>query len=770
MNAFLRLCGLGALMAIALSACSSSSCVDNRVYGCLDADEFRRLLDDEIRQQADERTAAYAEDPAIQQQWGLEAIRVPEAYANLDLALGPDTPPGEGVIVGVLDTGIDTAHFAFEGKHVFELFLPGAIDEDGSGFSHGTAVAGLIAGVDDPDFGFDAPGVAWGADLVVFALPLGTAPELYDPITLDDLPGTSEYFAQTVNEILSWSHEGRSIEFLNLSLGVSGVIDNFSEAQLREHFSAATAAFAQAGADEKVVFVWAAGNAHGTPCDVAVVECVDGAVDAVSPGLLAGLAARLPELRGHTVSVVAIGQDGEITGFSNRCGIAAQHCLAAPGGSVRVAYFGPFEDGPGRGAATGGGTSFAAPMVTGGLALMKQHFRGQLAGTDLLARLLETADRTGHYADAEIYGRGLMDLGAATSPVGAETVAVGGRVDGPGATLRQTSLELGSAFGDSVALSLAGREMVTFDSLGAPFWRPAGHVATLAPGPSQVTRLRELLVGAIPAPDRTPESALPILLFSESTRTGEATPALRLMESPGSATARASHVGLAGKSLVLTVPIAASLSATALTTEGMDNPGTMPDTSLVSLVWQLPDVPGRFRVGRMAEPRSLLGAVADGAFGRLSAGTTFAGLEADARLGGWRLGFNAEAGTVSAGAREGLLDGISDISTSAFSLHADRSTRRGGAFRVSLSQPLRTESGRAELDLPVGRTKSGEVVRDAVALGLEPSGRQLDLELHWQQPLGRGTLHLGAVLSREPGHRGDEDPDLTVLSGWTRTF
>ena len=227
-------------------------------------------------------------------------------------ALGPDTPPGEGVIVGVLDTGIDTVHFAFEGKHVFELFLPGAIDEDGSEVSHGTAVAGLIAGVDDPDFGFDAPGVAWGADLVVFALPLGTAPELYNPIMLDDLPGTSEYFAQTVNEILSWSHEGRSIDFLNLSLGVSGVIDNFSEAQLREHFSAATAAFAQAGADEKVVFVWAAGNAHGTPCDVAVVECVDGAVDAVSPGLLAGLAARLPELRGHTVSVVAIGQDGEI--------------------------------------------------------------------------------------------------------------------------------------------------------------------------------------------------------------------------------------------------------------------------------------------------------------------------------------------------------------------------------------------------------------------------------------------------------------------------
>ena len=389
---------------------------------CLESEEFRQL--------AAEKTTAYAEDPAIQLQWGLEAIRAPEAYAHLELNFGPDTPPGKGVLVGVLDTGIDPGHPAFRNKNIIERFTPGASDEDGSEFSHGTAVASVIAGEDDPDWAPDAPGVAWGADLVMFALPLGDAPELYNPITLDALPGTSEYFAGTVDEILSWSYGGRGIDFLNLSLGVSGVIDNFSEAELREHFSAATATFAQADSDEKVVLVWAAGNAHETPCDSPVVECVDGAVDAVSPGLLSGLAARLPELREHTVSVVAIGQDGEITDFSNRCGIAAEYCLAAPGEDVRVAYFGPFSDGPGRGIATARGTSFAAPMVTGSLALMKQYFRGQLSNTDLLARLLETADRSGPYADAEIYGRGLMDLGTATSPVGAETVVVSGRVNG----------------------------------------------------------------------------------------------------------------------------------------------------------------------------------------------------------------------------------------------------------------------------------------------------------------------------------------------------
>ncbi|MDE2914143.1 MAG: S8 family serine peptidase [Paracoccaceae bacterium] len=762
MTSLLRLCVTTALMSMGLSACSVTSCIDTHEDGCLDDEEFRQLVE--------ETAAAYSDDPATQRQWGFEAINLPEAYANLELKFGPDTEPGEGVLVGVLDTGIDTAHPAFINKNIIERFIAGASDEDGSEFSHGTAVASIIAGEDDPDWAADTYGVAWGADLVMFAMPLGSPPEHYNPITLEDLPGISEFFSETGDEILSWSYEGRSIDFLNLSLGVPGVIDNFSEAELREHMAAVTATFAQADSDEKVVFVWAAGNAHETPCDVPVIECVDGVVDAVSPGTLSGLAARLPELRGHTVAVVAIGEDGKITDFSNRCGIAAEYCLAAPGSLVRVAYFGPFADGPGRGTARGGGTSYAAPMVTGGLALMKQYFRGQLSNTDLLARMLETADRTGPYADAEIYGRGLMDLGTATSPVGEETVVVSNRVNGPGSTLQQTSLELGSAFGDSVELSLAGREMAAFDSLGAPFWHPAGRFATPAAGPSQAARLREFFNRTIQTPDSAPDDAVPILLFGEFPQSGGATPALRLTDSTGSAVARASHFGLAGQSLVLTLPITASLTATAQTTEGVVNRAALADMSLVSLVWQFSDAPVRFRAGRTEEPHSLLGAVADGAFGRLSAGTTFAGIEADTGLGAWQLGFNAEVGTVNARMHDGLLHGLSDLATSAFSLHATRPTGKGSAFRVSFSQPLRTESGHAELHLPVGRTKSGEVVRDAVALGFEPSGRQLDLELHWQQPLGRGNLHLGAVLSHEPGHRKHADPDLTVLSGWTIAF
>ena len=42
------------------------------------------------------------------------------------------------------------------------------------------------------------------------------------------------------------------------------------------------------------------------------------------------------------------------------------------------------------------GTSFAAPMVTGALVVMKDFFRDELYNTDLVARLLATADKDWH--------------------------------------------------------------------------------------------------------------------------------------------------------------------------------------------------------------------------------------------------------------------------------------------------------------------------------------------------------------------------------------
>ena len=741
-------------VSIALASCGGSGdgppCVETYDQGCLIHPEYEVLVE--------EIAPEYTEPSGFQNQWGLAAINADRAYAHLELKLGPDVAPGEGVTVGVLDTGIDGEDPAFRNKTIVERFLSDATDEDGSKFSHGTAVASIIAAEDIPDYPYDAQGVAWGADLVVFAIPLGSAPGLYDPIELSELPEEIEFLAESFEEILAWRSGSQSVEFLNLSLGASGIIDNYSEEVLREPFEAFNALLLQEGSEDKVVFIWAAGNAHGKKCDIPLSQCVDGAVEASSVDLFAGLAARFPELRETTVAVVAIRPDGEIADFSNRCGIAADFCLAAPGDEVRVSYFGPHEGEIGiRGVATGGGTSYAAPMVTGGLALMKQYFRGQVSNTDLLARLLETADRSGIYANAAIYGRGLLDLGAATSPVGATVVSMGDRVGSAGAVLSGSTLKLGRAFGDALAPALANREIAAFDSLGAPFWYNIDTMVSAAARPALHDRFRDFQRLSLSEPLSAPASAIRLPVLQSPDGSHGTLPALYLARAGAPNVSNANHFALARHSVVATLPVTASLSATALTTEGLA--GQEP-ASGVALEWRAPEAPLGLRAGWMGERHTLLGSESDGAFGDLVAHAVFAGVEADTELGPWRLGGTAEIGTVNAQARGGVFREISPLATSAFALHATRQNEDGSAFRVSLSQPLRVESGQALLTLPSGRTTGGEVIRNTLAADVEPGGRQVDVVLQWQQPLELGQLRLGATLSHEPGHRKNGDAEL----------
>ena len=738
------------------------SCVQTHDEGCLSEPEFEALVQ--------EIAGEYAEPSSFQNQWGLAAINADQAYANLELEFGPDVVPGEGVTVGVLDTGIDGSHPHFRNKTVIEQFLAGASDEDGSEFSHGTAVASIIAGEDLSHLDFDSQGVAWGADLVVFAIPLGEAPELYDPIQISELPGTAEYFADRVDEILAWQFGSRSVDLLNLSLGVSGIIENYSEEVLREPFARMIASIVQEGDEDKVVLVWAGGNSHGTACDTPIPQCVDGAVEASSIDLLPGLATHFPELQENTVAVVAIRPNGEIADFSNRCGVAAEYCLSAPGEEITAAYFGESPDGnsgfQGIHPALRG-TSFAAPMVTGGLALMKQYFRGQISNTDLLARLLETADRSGIYAEAAIYGRGLMDLGAATSPVGAAVVAMGDRVKSAGATLQNSGLQLGLAFGDAFVPVLEGQEIAAFDTLGAPFWYDIDGMVNVAARPALHDRFRDFQQLSLSEPQGSSADAIRLPILETRDAPHGALPALYLAKSGVSPAASAGHFALARHSVVASLPVAANLSATLLTTEGL---ARQEPASGAALTWREPEAPIGLRAGWMGERQTLLGSESDGAFGDLEAHAAFAGIEADTELGSWRLGGTAEIGTVNAQARGGVFQTISPLATSAFALHATRKNDDSSAFLVSLSQPLRVEGGQASIAIPSGRTTAGEVIRNTLTADVEPGGRQVDLAMQWQQPLEIGELRLGATLSHEPGHRKNADAELILLSGWRHFF
>ena len=764
---------------------------------CIEVQGGECVEPEAVKAAAAEESEKYREAPGFQNQWGLTHIKADEAYGNLALVKGPEAEPGAGVTIGFIDTGIDLEHPSIAGngnRTVTEEFTPGAVDETGSeedGISHGTAVASVAAGA-RTGIPYAHHGVAWGADIAMFALTLGQGDGVYRPIPVDVLSLVDAEDTALYQQVLSWRDGDRKVDILNLSFGYQGIIDGYTEEGLRAHYGSTLAALAQADAGEKAILVWAAGNSHGDLCHPATTEnCPHWALNATSVDVLPGLAARIEELQGHSIAVIALNPaDGKIAYFSNRCGLAADYCIAAPGDGVTAAYFGPAVGGfDSRDFLETRGTSLAAPMVSGGLAIMKQLFRDQLANTDLVTRLFETADKTGFYADATIYGQGSMDLGAATSPVGVLEVPVDTRVGQGGFRLLSTSISPGTAFGDGLRRSLASREVMALDRLGAPFWYRLGDLAGAAGGPSVTARLRGFL-----APDRAwpgraddpvashrgaggPDRAALApagaaqprhALHAPGDRRGHAGDAapitLYANRVEASAEVRGSHMSLAAGAVQATLAARGGVSVAAFTT-----PGQRPTVG-AALNWRRMGSPWGMRAGWIGEPRTLLGSVGEGGFGGLAADTSFLGLDAHTALGRWRIGVNAEVGMVVPDARAGLVDRVSSLATSAFTLRASRALAHAGAVRLSVSQPLRVERGRASLTVPVSRTKSGAVSYDAVSAGLAPSARQVDFSGEWLRPLPKGELRLGAVYSHRPGHRKDAAPELTFLGGWRWAF
>ena len=727
------------------------TCVTIHTGECVPSPQFNAM--------ATELAEDYAADRNFEAQWGLHAINAHVAYGHVNLLEGPDVAPGTGVTIGLIDTGIDAEHPIFEGKTIYQDFLFGAVGDTGEEGSHGTAVASIAAGGqnDNPNA---AHGVAWGADLAVWAIPLGSPDNVYNPITLAQLAESDPGFAKIFKPVFAWRDAGGDLDILNLSFGFEGIIDRYAEEDLRANFSETIAALAQADAAEKTILVWAAGNQNGDRCGFGVEHCVDGRIEAVSVGILPGLLAYMEELQGHSIAVVALTPDGGgIASFSNRCGIASDFCIAAPGEEVRFAYYGPDDEVDGiRGYGEGGGTSFAAPMVSGGLAVMKHLFRDQLANEELVTRLFLTADNTGIYADRDIYGNGRMDLGAATSPVGVLDVPITtGLATMAHASLNSTGLRFGAAFGDGFGEAFGDGELMALDDYGAPFWYGLDNFTATTDGPAMSARLRTFMgpgAGGWGQPAAGGGSG--------RSAHGVSAGVLRMPTAAGNG-----HLALAEGAVMVSAFEEGGLSATAFTT-GPLRP-FMPATG-AAVGWRPDGLPVGFTAGWISERETMLGSMGLGAFGNLSAGTAFFGFDGGLDLGSWRFGANGEFGVVNPAAQGGMIQEISALATSTFAVHASRAFERAGWLSFSLSQPLRVENGWAALTVPAARTKRGEVLHRSLRADLAPGERQLDLAAQWNRPLPLGEFRLGALWSHWPGHRDVLGPQLALLGGWRWAF
>ncbi len=407
---------------------------------------------------------------------------------------------GAGETVVVVDSGIDASHPELRGKVTIVTGIGNSCSPADAAAGqcanadHGTAVASLAAGHrSGSSSGLDLQGVAFDAQIKFIPIRLrGNNPNLPPllelnayPWTVDDSLDSSESYSQYIaqGEILNYSfgHAWSLAEWRRLGSNCESTGGETGPYACYKYYYRATAeALAQtskAPADRSIVVI-AAANSNGGRHDLDSNRDRQGPlIDATSPNADVALAVAFnapgdPDLA-HVIAVVAVGAEGEIASYSNRCGLAKSFCVAAPGGDFRSASSEPLVHAlAGGGYSTGQGTSYAAPVVSGSLAVLRQFFRGELGNTELVTRLLATANRTGMYADSNIYGHGLVDLDAATSPVG--PMMTGLSSDPNSRPLAGTQFALsGGAFGTTWQQGLAGVEMAGFDALDAPFFMPA---------------------------------------------------------------------------------------------------------------------------------------------------------------------------------------------------------------------------------------------------------------------------------------------------------
>ncbi len=381
----------------------------------------------------------WAASSEFQGQAGLATIHADYAYAK--------AITGQGITIGFIDTGLNTSHSEFSGKTIALNDRSGLSSLNNTQLKHGTGVASIALGARGR--GGAMHGVAFNANPAMWSLQLDGG-----YLTVND----------TILSAATRALEGAGARIINQSWGYNSTLDPDLIASQNSFLSHSYGGFLAQMRGGKAIHVWAAGNDGEAQVSVSAAWPII-----------------FPELAGYAIAVAALDANGTIGRQTNHCGAARDHCLTAPGGVAagKSAYTVLAQAGGGY--RSGYGTSYAAPFVSGVLALMMQAYGEQLTLREYTARLLGTANKSGIYADASIYGQGLVDVEAALAPYGDTHIPLpAGGVAGPSDT-RITDGELPRELWER----LKQEKIIVLDALDTPFetslLRPEVKLKDVAP-------------------------------------------------------------------------------------------------------------------------------------------------------------------------------------------------------------------------------------------------------------------------------------------------
>lgn len=706
---------------------------------------------------------------------------------------------GNGITVAVVDSGVNVLH-----PDLRDNIAPGGYDyinntatvtDVDTSVYHGTHVAGIIAAGKN-DFGIR--GVAYNAKILPLAA-IGSG-----------APSTS--VVNSVNRALS-----QGAKVLNGSYGPNDTAVSLFVSNGAQFFWDAALAQADAylnAANNGMILVFAAGNSYSsTNASIAAnpmgggflpfIRPANSGIALGSPGAyrysndgvtLSTLSADYSALEGKLIAAVAVDENNVIASFSNRCGVAKDWCIAAPGVNINSTSSGnsysPLD-----------GTSFAAPHVSGAIAvLLQQH--PELTPTQVVNLLLDTATDIGATGVDDIYGHGLVNLEAAVLATGPFSIVTSSSMSGNSVLLNNSSFTSSPAFGNQLTNALAATRIGVLDSYTRNF--------TVGLGQRVETNLSRLDGAAALQRFGQNEFRPQIALDQDNTlsftlksrggveRAGDA-------QLPGLASYSLTHVVDKGAAINVNYRDARanalgfneddrSLLTGQLSTNGIGNPyldfvndGYANNVTL-DLPWE-----GRFRAttamgapenddgqrnmlamsevgfgderlglsltsGALIEQERVLGLQGTGAFA-LGQGTTtwFGGV-----AGHWQLApkttlFASWYGgmTDSAAADNSLVQSVNSIASSAWRLGVSRADllQDEDRLRFNIAQPLRAESGALNVNLPQYRLRDGSIISQSASYNLAPSGREIDFEAGYSFAMdGAGKLDVAGLYRRDAGH------------------
>ena len=666
------------------------------------------------------------------------------------------------------------------------------------GAEHGTRVASVAAAnageirLSDGDGPRPFRGVAYDARILVYARPVNIA-EIVAPVSLQ-----AAYFRDAPKEADVYNYSHSSDMEVESNDPASDFADGIRKGGVFPRIAAAIN-------DMGKPFIASAGNSGED-----------------FPRFPAALPLFFPNLRGQVLAVTAIDDDGRLASYANRCGRVASdwgrnrsvadydgrhYCLAAPGGGEKETGFltaGPGNDEYGKAS----GTSFAAPVVAGAFAILKERFRNNLNDKQIIFRLVDTADNgdyTGEdgvdYSEVDIYGAGLLDLDAAIGTVGTTRVSTAGNInDGIGYDFDATLLSSSAAFGDALQRALRTREIAAFDELDAPFWYPLSSLVTTTSSRETLRKRQARLLERDNGPVGT---AFGGRLALTSTRVGSSEQVDMSLRQPVDIPGAQAELLLTAGDLS-TAPFglhedksfahpylhfadegvglggslqlgAGRLTAMGFTSGGAPASGDIPVTARGGLIeYALEPFAGvafGMQAGAMMEESRALGLLPEGGFGEMGeSSTAFAGVSLDGKLkDSWHF-------------RASMIFGRTNLDTPSIGLLATSSTLASSAFRFALegsdvlldadrvdifvAQPLRIESGEADFIIPVGRTPAGLITRERISgVSLEPGGRELEFGARYEMKLREDIIATGGVgIVHEGGHSKQQETELYGLA------